>query len=142
MVVGILFFHITCTLQLKAENVGLKGKVAELQQKLAMGQREFDTPTRKERELDELVGQLTRQLETAERAKRQLTMENEKLVAQKTRLEKELEEQASAVRQLVVEADRERERLVRNALCSPGVSCFSEFLESLRASVTELLQFL
>ncbi|KAK7792290.1 hypothetical protein R5R35_004867 [Gryllus longicercus] len=79
--------------QLKAENAKLKGQIAELQQKLSapMPRRDHPAgaPTKKEEELTDLVKQLNTQLETAERARRQLTIEVESLGARRIRAERE-----------------------------------------------------
>ncbi|XP_069682228.1 optineurin-like isoform X2 [Periplaneta americana] len=81
--------------ELKMENVALKGRIAELQQKLATPvprreQMPGGPPSKKEQELSALVEQLNRQLETAERARRQLTVDVERVTAQRKRLEQDL----------------------------------------------------
>ncbi|XP_068083262.1 optineurin isoform X3 [Anabrus simplex] len=102
--------------QLKAENAKLKGQIAELQQKLSAPVARKDhpagPPSRKEEELSDLVKQLNKQLETAERARRQLILDKERLTAQKTRLERdvtalkeEMEEHKEKNRTLLQEKD-------------------------------------
>jgi chromosome segregation ATPase len=101
------------------ENVELKGKMAELQQKLSTPvprkeQLHSGAPSKKEQELSALLEQVNRQLETAERARRQLTMEVEHLTAQRMRLERdmavqkrELEEQKAELKK----SQKEKEEL-------------------------------
>jgi chromosome segregation ATPase len=117
------------------ENVELRGKIAELRQKLSTPAPRCKVlsgpPSKKEQELSALLEQVNRQLETAERARRQLTMEVEHLTAQRIRLERdmavqknELEEQKEELTKswkekeeleqkitLLMEQVRERERV-------------------------------
>lgn len=74
--------------QLVKENVELKGRIAELQQKVSTPvprkeQLQGVSPSKKELEMSTVLEQINRQLETAERARRQLTVDVERLTAQK-----------------------------------------------------------
>lgn len=74
---------------LMAENEDLKRKVQSLSDLLAAAQqREIKLSQRssKEAELSSLVSSLSKQLENAERARRQLGIDNERLMAQQTRM--------------------------------------------------------
>lgn len=77
------------------ENAELKGKIAELQQKLSTpvprkDQLYIAPSSKKEQELSALLEQVNRQLEIAERARRQLTVDVERVTAQRTRLERDM----------------------------------------------------
>jgi chromosome segregation ATPase len=91
------------------ENAELKGKIAELQQKLSIPvprkeQLHVGSPSKKEQELSTLLAQVNRQLETAERARRQLTVDVERVTAQRTRLERDMTAQKA-------ETEEQKERL-------------------------------
>jgi chromosome segregation ATPase len=99
------------------ENVELKGKIAELQQKLSTPvprkeQLYVGPPSKKEQELSALLEQVNRQLETAERARRQLTVDVERLTAKRIQLEcdmaarkTEMEEQKEQLQNLQKEKE-------------------------------------
>ena len=101
------------------ENLELKGKIAELQQKLSTPvarkeQHHGISPSKKEQEMSTLLEQINRQLETAERAKRQLTVDVERLTAQKSRLEREMLVQKSEIdeqKEQLQKSQREKEEL-------------------------------
>jgi chromosome segregation ATPase len=105
------------------ENVELKGKIAELQQKLSTPvprreQLHVGPPSKKEQELSTLLEQVNRQLETAERARRQLTVDVERVTAQRTRLERdmtaqktEMEEQKEQLQKLQKEKEELEQRI-------------------------------
>ncbi|XP_021932009.1 optineurin isoform X2 [Zootermopsis nevadensis] len=81
--------------ELMMENAELKGKIAELQQKLSTpvprkDQLYIAPSSKKEQELSALLEQVNRQLEIAERARRQLTVDVERVTAQRTRLERDM----------------------------------------------------
>jgi len=101
------------------ENQELKGKIAELQQKLSTPvarkeQHQGISPSKKEQEMSTLFEQINRQLETAERARRQLTVDVERLTAQKSRLEREMLAQKSEMdeqKEQLQKSQREKEEL-------------------------------
>jgi Chromosome segregation ATPases len=101
------------------ENLELKGKIAELQQKLSTPvarkeQLQGVTPSKKEQEMSSVLEQINRQLETAERARRQLTVDVERLTAQKARLEREMLAQKSEMdeqKEQLQKSQREKEEL-------------------------------
>jgi len=105
--------------QLMRENLQLKGKIAELQQKLSTPvvrkeQHQGISPSKKEQEMSALLEQINRQLETAERARRQLTVDVERLTAQKSRLEREMLAQKSEMdeqKEQLQKSQREKEEL-------------------------------
>ena len=104
-------------LQLKMENVELKGKIAELEQKLTAPVPRKDIscpPSKKELELSSLLEQVNHQLETAERSRRQLTLDVEKLTAQRTRVERDMLAQKTEVdrqKEQIQELSRQRDSL-------------------------------
>ncbi|CAG2061371.1 unnamed protein product, partial [Timema podura] len=75
---------------LKSENADLKTKILELNQKMAR-MVPNGVPTKKEQELIGLLEQVNHQLETAERSRRQLGGDVERLTAQRTRLEHDVD---------------------------------------------------
>jgi chromosome segregation ATPase len=101
--------------------VELKAKIAELQQKLSTPvprkeQLHGISPSKKEQEMSTVLEQINRQLETAERAKRQLTVDVERLTAQKTRLERDMLAQKSELvekKEQLQKSQREKEELER-----------------------------
>jgi hypothetical protein len=101
------------------ENLELKGKIAELQQKLLTSvpkkeQLQGVSPSKKEQEMSIVLEQVNRQLETAERARRQLTVDVERLTAQKARLERDLLAQKSEMdeqKEQLQKSEREKEEL-------------------------------
>jgi chromosome segregation ATPase len=101
------------------ENVELRGKIAELQQKLSTPvprkeQPHSGSPSKKEQELSALLEQVNRQLENAERARRQLTVEVERLTAQKTRLERDMAAQKDVMeeqKEQLQKSQKEKEEL-------------------------------
>lgn len=120
--------------QLEAENSELKKNIAELEQRLAtlsakVERTEVGAPSKKELELSSLVEQLNKQLETAERSKRQLIMDNERLNAQKSRLEKEMDNLKAEIEQQKVkchELELEREELLTRSNHHGGNSTSSQ----------------
>lgn len=101
------------------ENVELVGKIAELQQKLSTPvprkeQLHSGPPSKKEQELSALLEQVNRQLETAERSRRQLTVEVEHLTAQRTRLERDMAAQKNVLeeqKEQLQKSQKEKEEL-------------------------------
>jgi len=101
------------------ENVELKGRIAELQQKLSspMPRKEqlhSGPPSKKEQELSALLEQVNRQLETAERARRQLTVDVEWLTSQKARLERDMVAQKAEIeeqKEQLQKSQKEKEEL-------------------------------
>lgn len=101
------------------ENVELVGKIAELQQKLSTPvprkeQLHSGPPSKKEQELSTLLEQVNRQLETAERSRRQLTVEVEHLTAQRTRLERDMAAQKNVMeeqKEQLQKSQKEKEEL-------------------------------
>jgi len=101
------------------ENLQLKDKIAELQQKLSTPvvrkeQHQGISPSKKEQEMSTLLEQINRQLETAERARRQLTVDVERLTAQKSRLDREMLAQKSEMdeqKEQLQKSQREKEEL-------------------------------
>ena len=100
------------------ENVELKGKIAELEQKLSSPIPRKDVgcpPSKKEVELSALLEQVNRQLETAERSRRQLILDVEKLTAQRTRLERDMLTQKTEIdqqKEQIQELSRQRDSLI------------------------------
>nr|CAD7395097.1 unnamed protein product [Timema poppensis] len=76
--------------QLKSENANLKTKILELNQKMSR-MVPNGVPTKKEQELNGLLEQVNHQLETAERSRHQLGSDVERLTAQRTRLERDVD---------------------------------------------------
>nr|CAD7445992.1 unnamed protein product [Timema bartmani] len=83
-------FSIALEQQLKSENADLKTKILELNQKMSR-MVPNGVPTKKEQELIGLLEQVNHQLETAERSRRQLGGDVERLTAQRTRLEHDVD---------------------------------------------------
>ncbi|XP_075216298.1 uncharacterized protein LOC142321788 isoform X2 [Lycorma delicatula] len=72
--------------KLLAENAALQKQINTLQEKLVQREKKYLQPSVKEAELNSVVEQLTRQLEVAERARRQLSIDVERLTAQQSRM--------------------------------------------------------
>ncbi|KAJ9577382.1 hypothetical protein L9F63_006062, partial [Diploptera punctata] len=122
--------------QLKMENVELKGKIAELEQKLSAPIPRKDVgcpPNKKELELSALLEQVNRQLEIAERSRRQLTLDVEKLTAQRTRMEREmlaqkteLDQQKQQIQELTREKNSHKHQQIGTIVLETMVLCCEE----------------
>ncbi|PNF21819.1 hypothetical protein B7P43_G08459 [Cryptotermes secundus] len=128
------------------ENVELVGKIAELQQKLSTPvprkeQLHSGPPSKKEQELSALLEQVNRQLETAERSRRQLTVEVEHLTAQRTRLERDMAAQKKVMeeqKEQLQKSQKEKEELEQKiTLLMEQVAAGTAAVEETPATIDE-----